>query len=366
MIMIMKKNAPKTAKQRIKNNTMKNLAMNILIFAVLLGATFWFVFKDQDMGEIVNVLKSADLWFVLLGVLLMLMYFMTEAWNVKSILKSFGEKIGLLKALKFTLINFFFCAVSPGASGGQPMEIYYMTKEGISGSHATLAILIQTCGIQFAVMVLGVVCLLFSPVQLSGVVLTLYLIGLAINGAAFLILLLCIFSNKSIKRLVNFMIKLIKKVGFKKIDAQKDKLNKGLDDYAKSSVYIKAHMGQFMTSMMRGVLQMSCYYLITFCVYKAFGLSGQKVWELFAMQSILFMATSGLPIPGAIGASESVFLSLYGAAFGASILSSAMLLSRGINFYWFVIISLVVVFINGMRKRNVDGEIDKDIRELDS
>jgi uncharacterized membrane protein YbhN (UPF0104 family) len=58
-----------------------------------------------------------------------------------------------------------------------------------------------------------------------------------------------------------------------------------------------------------------------------------------------------LPLPGAIGASESVFLSLYGAVFGEGLLSTAMLLNRGINFYWFVLISMIVVFINILIKK---------------
>ena len=55
---------------------------------------------------------------------------------------------------------------------------------------------------------------------------------------------------------------------------------------------------------------------------------------------------SGIPLPGAIGASESVFLGLYMTVFPEEILSSAMLLNRGINFYLFVLVSMVVVLIN--------------------
>ena len=107
---------------------------------------------------------------------------------------------------------------------------------------------------------------------------------------------------------------------------------------------------------MKTTVQIVIFFMIPFFVYKAFNLSGYNIFTLFTMQSILFVATSGLPIPGAIGASETVFLSLYGAVFGEGLLSSAMLLNRGINFYWFVIISMVVVLINTVILRRVSGK----------
>ena len=72
------------------------------------------------------------------------------------------------------------------------------------------------------------------------------------------------------------------------------------------------------------------------------------VIQLFNIQSVLFLATSGLPLPGAIGASESVFLTLYGTAFGEQLLSPAMLLNRGISFYLFVLITMGVVMANAI------------------
>ena len=69
------------------------------------------------------------------------------------------------------------------------------------------------------------------------------------------------------------------------------------------------------------------------------------------MQAILYTTVSGLPLPGAIGVSETVFLGIYGVAFGKELLQSAMLLNRGISFYSFVIISLAVVIFNIIKNK---------------
>ena len=43
-----------------------------------------------------------------------------------------------------------------------------------------------------------------------------------------------------------------------------------------------------------------------------------------------------------------------------------MLLSRGITFYLFVIISLLVVIINAIKTKNIKGEIDSKIIEFET
>ena len=69
---------------------------------------------------------------------------------------------------------------------------------------------------------------------------------------------------------------------------------------------------------------------------------------MFAMQAILFTSVSSIPLPGSVGISESIFLRLFGSVYGEVILSSAMLLTRGISFYLFIIISLIVVIVNSI------------------
>ncbi len=125
-----------------------------------------------------------------------------------------------------------------------------------------------------------------------------------------------------------------------------EKLEDSLNQYAENATYIKKHKKQFLKAIGRVFIQVSLYYIVPFCIYKAFGFSEHNVFELFAMQSVLFLATAGFPIPGAVGLSETVFLALYGSVFGAEIISSAMLLNRGVTFYIFVIISAIIVLAN--------------------
>ena len=108
--------------------TIKRFIRNIIFFIALIVLTFGILFKDQDMNKLFNTIKIVKTPWVVLGFFVMLLFFYMEAYNIKSILNSFGEKISIFKAYKFSLIGFFFSAITPAATGGQPMEIYYMVR----------------------------------------------------------------------------------------------------------------------------------------------------------------------------------------------------------------------------------------------
>lgn len=340
------------AKQKTDKGMFSRMARYVVFFVALMAVTFWLIFKDQDIGGVFEALSKVNYVWILLGILLMLGYFMMQAQNVRKILASFGEHITIWKSLKFTMIEFFFCALTPGASGGQPVEIYYMAKEKIPASKATLAILVQILDFQIAVMAIGIisqaVMWFTDPTLLTGTVAWLLRIGMIINGLALILLAFCVFSNRMAKVIANWFLRLLKKIGVKRIEEKQESLNKALDSYQEGAIYIRTHRKEFMMSIGRALIQVSLFYLVPFCVYKAFGLNGMTVIQLFNIQSVLFLATSGLPLPGAIGASESIFLTLYGTAFGEQLLSPAMLLNRGISFYLFVLITMGVVMANAI------------------
>ena len=339
-------------KKKEKKSIFSTILIDGFIFFGLIGLTFWLIFKDQDLSKVFEAAWTARLPFLIIGILLMIGYFAVEAWNVMTLLQKLGEKVTFRKIFRLTLVGFFFCSVTPGASGGQPLEIYYMTREGISGVNATLAILIQTCGIQFAVTGLGLIgAMVGGRLFLSGPIAFLYAIGLLINLFALIILLVCIFFTGSLRRISRRFFGFLWQRGLKKADKWQTRVDAALEKYTESSRYIRDHKKEFRNAILKTTLQMSLFFLIPFAVYLSFGLSGYNVIEFFSMQAILFMSTSGLPIPGAIGASESVFLGLYGAAFGEELLSSAMLLSRGISFYLFVIVSMFAVFFSLLRQK---------------
>ena len=113
-------------------NNVKSIIKNLLVFVILIAVTFLIIFKSYDFKETINIVLTANYKYVILAVLCMISYFVFEGINNKMILSSLGKKIKLISSVKYSIIGFFFFGITPAATGGQPMQIYYMNKDGIS------------------------------------------------------------------------------------------------------------------------------------------------------------------------------------------------------------------------------------------
>ena len=51
----------------IKKRSDLKMLRNLVLFLALIIFTFWFIFKDQDLGELFKVISSVDLKYAALG-----------------------------------------------------------------------------------------------------------------------------------------------------------------------------------------------------------------------------------------------------------------------------------------------------------
>ena len=358
--------------EKYKDMTVKkrsNLKMlrNLCFFITLIILTFYLIFKDQDITKMIETMKTAKIIYIIIGAFFMLLVYLMESYNIRSILVALGEKkISLIKALKFTWIGFFFSAITPAATGGQPVEVYYMTKENIKTSNGTMTMLLQLCGFQISTLTISIICAILYPSILKDGIIWFYLLGILLNGTALFFMLTAIFSKTVTKKLIDLLIKILKIIKIKNLDIKKKKIEEGLTQYNESAEFILSHKIEFIKSIARVFVQIIFYHSIPYFVYRAFGLTTHTFLEVFAMQAVLYTTVSSLPLPGAIGVSETLFLKIFTEIFSKKFVNGAMLIYRLISFYFYIIVSATVVIINAIKTKNINGEIDKNIEEIDS
>ena len=223
----------------IKKKANLKMLRNLIIFVLLIVFTFWFIFKDQDINELISMIKSVDLFYVFIGAFFMFMTYIMEAYNVRSVLVALGErKIPIIKALKFTWIGFFFSAVTPAATGGQPIEVYYMNKEGIKVSNGTMTMLLQLCGFQISTIVISISCAILNFDILKDGMIWFYLLGLTLNSIALTFMLIGVFSKKTTRKLINIFVKILRFIKVRNVEAKVDKIEEGLNQYDDSAIFI--------------------------------------------------------------------------------------------------------------------------------
>lgn len=346
-----------------KAMTSKSIFKNSILFISLIAITFFILLKDNSISSIVESLKAVNIIYVLLGILFMFLFICCEGINIRRMLRLFSYDISIFTGLKYSFIGFFFSSITPSASGGQPMQVYYMKKDGIKFSHSSLILLIELASFQFATITIAIISFMLNYdfiVNLNTSIKALIFIGIASNCIIFCFILVAIFSKSFINKVIKLFFKLISKIKF--IDENKIRkvVEKEIKQYKEGAIFISNNKNTVIKVVLTTFAQLSFMYSITFFVYKAFNLSSFSFFTVFSLQSILFIAVSAIPLPGAVGSSESSFLTLFKTLFPASSLSSAMLLSRGISFYLFVIISgLIVLLIKVSKSKECENSIRK-------
>lgn len=334
-----------------KKKKSKKIFINLLIFILLIIFTFSLVLKDQDVTEILKISATVKKQYILIAMFAMGVFIACESINIGRILKELGEKSKFISNVRYTLIGFFFSAITPAASGGQPMEIYYMHKDNISVAHSTLALLMQLCSIQIVTITVGIISAVLHFEVLKSGLIYLLILGIILNSSALMLLIIAIFSKKLSEGLIKFVVKILKFFRIRNIEKKQEKLEKELESYQTSAKYIKEHRILMLKTVLTTAVQMLAYYTVPYWIYLAFGLNNSNIFDILTLQAVLYATVSGIPSPGSVGVSEGGFLGIFRNAFPETVISSAMLLSRGANFYLLILISAIVVVISTFRGR---------------
>ncbi|MBR0351040.1 MAG: flippase-like domain-containing protein [Clostridia bacterium] len=339
----------------MKNSSTKKMVRNFILFALLIVLTLWIMLKDQDPAEIFQIIGQSNGLFIIVGIICMVVYIILEAVNIRRTLKILGNKIKFKSSIKYALIGFFFSGITPAASGGQPMQIYYMHKDGLSVGHSTLALLINLTSMQIVTISVALVSVLFNYKYLNKMMVILLVVGLLLNVIALMILLIAIFSKRLSRFLMKVTIRIMKFFRVKNMDKKIKKIGRELGNYQRSAKYIKKNKKLMVRIVLTTLIQFLLNYSVAYWTYRALGFDEHSILEIVTMQSVLFATVSGIPSPGSVGVSEGAFVAIFTNIYPENMIKSATLLNRGINFYLFMLISGILVAINQIReKKNVE------------
>lgn len=330
------------------NRNVRNIR-NFILFLALIILTFYILLKDEDITQILDILKSVKIQYVLIGMACMAIYVLCEAINIGRSLKMLHEKSNIIKNIKYALIGFFFSSITPAASGGQPMQIYYMSKEKIPVASSTLALLVNLTSMQIITISVALISLCFCNQYLNNFLIIFFCIGILLNASALALLFVAIFSKKLSNGLISISVKFLKFFRIKNIEGKKEKLEKAVQDYQENAIILKNHKKLMIKVILTTFIQFMFYYSTTYWTYRALGFAEHSIIEIIMMQSVLFATVSGIPSPGAVGVTEGAFTEIFRNIYASSMMSTAVLLNRGINFYLLVLISGIITIINHVK-----------------
>lgn len=333
----------------------KNTIRNTLILLIIAAIVTYFVMKD-DYQSIVDNLILANKWLILLCIIIVFLYWFLRALSLYIIVKRYKKRIRFKVIMHQTLITQFFNGVTPFATGGEPMQVYMLTKSGVKVANATNIIIQEFIMYQIALIFMGILALglnfKFNVCSVSPVLGNLIVLGFIINIIIGLVLLFVSFSKKFSKFIVNICLKIgIKIKLIKDVEKTTESWNEKLEDYNESGTMLKNNKSLFFTCVLINFLSLLIFYLIPFFIFMSMGYN-VGIIEVIVSSAFILIIGNFVPIPGGSGGIEFGFLEFFKAFLPQGPLKSALIIWRGITYYLGIIIGGVALgFFKGDEKK---------------
>ena len=333
--------------------------LSLLLMLALIGGTAWFLLSRQPLSSLGAALRQVRLWCVPGGLGLMTAFVGCEAMCSRLILGRLGHKVTYRQCLGYSFAGFYVSSITPSSTGGQPAQIYYMSKDGVPAAHGALDMMLIAVCYQATVVgyALTVALTHFSLVANLGGGLSLLLIyGVVVNGSLTAGMLCLMFLPNAARKVAGGVLSLLVRLHIVR-DAEKarEKLERQMAEYRRGAQCVKANPGLVPVLLGLTVVQLTALFSVPVAVYHAFGLTGSSAMSIICTQALVTLAVSNLPLPGAVGASEGGFVAAMALFFGPALVTPAVLLSRGISFYAFLLVSAAITLAMHLRARRKSG-----------
>ncbi len=338
----------------------KKYALSLLLFIVLFLVTYFWIFKNYDVNMLIKSLSLCNLKYILLAVFSILMFPLFEAMFLISISKDMDIKMSLYKALGYVFTEIYFSGITPSSMGGQPIQMYEMKRDGIDYYKSSIIVLLNTIIYKFTLIFLLILFLVFYGRLIFGfssVFNILIILGFLLNLVVIIFFISLVYSKKTIKfteRMVDFF---INKFGFiKNKDIKKKRLDEMVNKYNDLSNFTKDRPIIFVKSFIILLLQRISFLLVSYFIYKSFGLNDYSVFAIIAFQVCIVIAADFLPTPGGVMVLEGIILSVNELLYKKDYVLSSMLLQRSISFYLLILLSFAFYLIFHYNKKRGKGE----------
>lgn len=319
---------------------------NFLFLVVVFGFTLWVVFRDQDLDQVLSYMQTANMGWILPSIACVVLFIMGEAVLIYYLMRTLGTKVRLSRCWLYSCIGFFYSALTPSASGGQPMQIYYMRKDKIPVAVSLVVLAIIAVTYKLVLVIIGLAVMLLRPAALMVYlepVESIIWVGLGLNIVFVALLLLAIFKPNTIRILCKGILNLVNKIHpFKNRKRLDDRVERILSQYEGTSDFFKNHLRVIGHVMIVTFIQRIILFLVTWLTYKSFALRGHSLPVITTLQGMISVATDMLPLPGGMGISETLFLEIFQPIFGENLIVPGMVISRGISYYTQALLSAVM------------------------
>jgi uncharacterized protein (TIRG00374 family) len=317
--------------------------LKLFLILVILTMLALLVFSDPDpekrfsfniLQKISYAFKQMNPVYLLFAFVFWLIHVLLDSFRITLFCQGVTGKWGSMKtSIEVILTGAFLAAVTPFQTGGLPVQLYLLKREGISYGKGTLIILLRA--IFYSIMMLIILPFLFPILTkqydaTSIKILSKY--SLIVYPIIILIITFALIQPNIIK---HFLYKLTILLGKRKNKATKlvDKMFKEIEEMKDGFWhFVREKKWHSISSFFLTFIAYIPYFFIAPLLLKGMGINVSFIRIAF-LQLVVILFTFFSPTPGATGVSEGVFAIMFLGIVGKGMLGVFTILWRFFTFH---------------------------------
>ncbi|MBQ2953626.1 MAG: flippase-like domain-containing protein [Clostridia bacterium] len=323
---------------------------NAAVIVLSVAVVGWILLSTDDLTRVGEALTHLHPGWLAAAFLSYGGYLLCEGLGLMALLRPHGYRMRAAEAVHLSLIGVFYGYITPGYSGGQPMQVYHMVRRkidaGVSLSCVAARHFFNHLTITGMTLLLWAANAAYAASQV-GHLTALIVIGLVMTFANVPITLAVVLNRPLVERLVMWFIRLMERWRIcRHPDRWQEKAVHTMDECQQALAALARSPGQVLLQLVISSVQGLCLMAAPCLVYKALGLTGTAWHHVLTISFLLFVSASYAPLPGATGAQEGGFVVFFAGIFGENA-PVGLLIWRFVTFYLCLLIGCAdTVFIS--------------------
>ncbi|QKO30204.1 flippase-like domain-containing protein [Caproicibacterium lactatifermentans] len=325
----------------------------VIVLAVTMAILLFSLFKEESISQLGHILSTLDPFWILLAFGTLVVTWVLEGLCNWLLCRHLYPSWTYGRSFMIGITGIFYSAITPFSSGGQPMQIYYMSKMGMKPGKSAAIISSKTITHQTTALTFS---LLLVATKLSFFVenvthLTMFTIFGLVTNIIFIAAVVLVSVNAGfIYRLLHTCLKGLNKIHIvKNPEELYQTIIKQLDSFHAGFKTMGKNCGRLYVLVCSiTIVQLIFGSLDTYCIYRAFHLHGASVWLIIAAEVFAATVVAFVPLPGGSGGAEISFKAFCTIFFG-SLTTPAILVWRLITYYGTILFGYILVLLGSRR-----------------
>ena len=349
----------------MKPGTKKLLYIGLILLT--LAVVLFIGFRDGDLVASVRAILNIPRIWVALCVLCTFGGILMECLSLGSALKTLGHPLGRLRLFAVAILGEFYSYVTPGASGGQPMQVYQLYRDRVPVGNSTAALTIHFHAFQLTMLTCDVTLFArhFAFIRDTlGPNLPFLILGFIANALLVSGSLLIAFYQHPIRWLLKIASRLTRRFHIESPEKLEALLNDLADGYYGGMRRLVSDPGEVIRQLCCAAVRLALMMSIPYLLYRGLGQSSTGYGRVFALSCMQYTSAAYTPLPGASGAQEGIFGLYFGSLLPGELLLSALLAWRFITYYLVLIVGFFVTSALGMSGKSIEevqSEISREV-----